>query len=101
MAKPEEAEGSAVPEETAFHLISKYWDQILDKVRTNYGVSDIPWRLWICPLKPVEMRKRELYIVCGMDIGTTMAERKYSGMTRNERKRNNAIQKSKRRRIAS
>ena len=82
VAKPEEAEGSAVPEETAFHLILKYWDQILDKVRTNYGVSDIPWRLWLCPLKPVEMRKRELYIVCGMDIGTTMAERKYSGMIR-------------------
>ena len=82
VAKPEEAEGSAVPEETAFHLISKYWDQILDKVRTDYGVSDIPWRLWICPLKPVEMRKRELHIVCGMDIGTTMAERKYSGMIR-------------------
>ena len=81
-AELEEAEGSAGPEGTAFHLISDYWDQILDKVRTDYGVSDIPWRLWICPLKPVEMRKRELYIVCGMDIGTTIAERKYSGMIR-------------------
>ena len=80
VAKPEATEGNTVPEEAAFRLISNHWSRILDKMRTDYGISDIPWRLWIRPLKPLEMRKRVLYIVCGMDIGTTMAERKYTDM---------------------
>lgn len=65
-----------------FHLILKYWDQILDKVRTGYGISEIPWYLWIYPMKPYEMRKRKLYIACGSDIEMSMAERKYRGVIR-------------------
>ena len=68
--------------ELKFHLISQYWKQILNAVRTGYGISEISWRLWICSMKPYEMRNRKLYIACASDIEMSMAERHYSSLVR-------------------
>ena len=46
-----------------FTLIKSKWDDILEKVREDRGLTDVSYRTWILPLIPVSLSNKNVLTI--------------------------------------
>lgn len=48
-------------------IIKKNWNSILQKLKEDHEIKDIPFDTWIKPLEPFKLENKKLYIIYNMD----------------------------------
>ena len=52
------------------NLVAEHWDEILENVRTEYDISEVPFKTWLKPLKVYSVNGSEVTIVIPPELKT-------------------------------
>ena len=59
------------------NIVTKKWDEIINKLKLEYGLSDVSFKTWILPLEVYDVEDTVVYILVPLKASVDYIVQKY------------------------
>ena len=59
------------------NIVEQKWNEIIEKLKVEYGLTNVSFNTWIKPLKVHEVKNNTVYILCDLKASIDHIKHKY------------------------
>lgn len=59
------------------NIVEEKWNEIIEKLKVEYGLTNVSFNTWIKPLKVHEVKNNTVYILCDLKASIDHIKHKY------------------------